>query len=256
MDDWKYGLQAHLTGGGQAVKIPGGNWRLSIPKGAQGAYRLAQLDDYSPLARGAFRWQAPLSISLRARASSASIPGTWGFGLWNDPFSMGLLGGGGKARLPALPNTAWFFFAAPPNYLSLKDDLPAQGWLAATFRSPGWPPPLLALGLPVLSLLLLPPAARLLRRLGSRIIRQDAAALACDPSEWHAYCIEWKEDEVCFRVDGDEALRTGIAPVGRLGLVLWVDNQYMSIPPNGRMRYGTLANETETWIEIGELEIV
>lgn len=256
MDDWKYGLQAHVAGGGNVLKTPDGDWRLSIPKGDRGAYRLAQLDDYSHLARGSFCWQAPLSIYLRARASSAAIPGTWGFGLWNDPFSMGLLGGGGKARLPALPDTAWFFFAAPPNYLSLKDDLPAQGWLAATFRSPDWPAPLLALGLPALPLLLVPPGARLLRRLGRKIIHQDAAALDCDPVEWHAYSLEWAEGEVCFRVDGDEALRTEIAPEGRLGLVLWVDNQYMKIAADGRMGYGTLTNETGAWIEIGDLEIV
>jgi hypothetical protein len=256
LDGWAYELQAHLAGGGKAVKTRTGEWRLSIPEGAEGAYRLAQLDDYSPLPRGAFRWQAPLSISLRARASSASIPGTWGFGLWNDPFSMGILGGGGKARLPALPNTAWFFFAAPPNYLSLRDDLPAQGWLAATFRSPRWPLPLLVLGLPALPLLLLPPAARLLRRLASGIIRQDAAALACDPSEWHLYSLEWVESEARFRVDGDEVLRTGMAPMGRLGLVLWVDNQYMSIAADGRMGYGTLANPEEAWVEIGDLEIM
>lgn len=255
MNDWPFDLKIHLAGGGEAVKTRGGEWRLSIPDGAHGAYRLAQLDDYSPLPRGSFHWQAPFSLSLRARASSAAIPGTWGFGLWNDPFSMGVLGGGGKARLPALPNTAWFFFAAPPNHLSLRDDLPAQGWLAATFRSPRWPPALLALGALALPLLLIPPAARALRRLARRVVRQDAVALACDPSDWHAYSLEWEEDEVCFRVDGGEVLRSRVAPLGRLGLVLWVDNQYMSIPPSGRIRYGTLATQVETWIEIRDLAI-
>jgi hypothetical protein len=256
LSDFPYNLQAYLAAGGQAVEVRGGVWRLSIPAGEAGRYRLAQLDDYSRLARGSFRWRAPLSISLRARASSAAIPGTWGFGLWNDPFSMGLLGGGGRPRLPALPDTAWFFFAAPPNYLSLRDDLPAQGWLAAAFQSPKWPPLLLALGLPALPLLLAPPAARLLRRLARRLVRQDAVALACDPSEWHAYGLEWGQEQVCFRVDGVEVLRSGVVPRGPLGLVLWVDNQYMSIPPSGRVRYGTLANPAQAWIEISGLEIV
>jgi hypothetical protein len=59
---------------------------------------------------------------------------------------MAILKGTEMLRLPALPNTAWFFFASPPNYLSLRDDLPAQGALAAVFRSPRLPASLLVLG--------------------------------------------------------------------------------------------------------------
>jgi len=50
-------------------------------------------------------------------------------------------------------------------------------------------------------------------------------------------------------------LETEIAPPGPLGLVLWVDNQYAALPPDGRLRYGTLPNPEAAWVELEELEI-
>jgi hypothetical protein len=131
-------LKERLAAGGSVNQTESSSWRLEIPAGPGGRYRLAQLDDYHDLPRRALLWRPPLRLSLKARASSEDIPGTWGFGLWNDPFGFAFLKGGG-VRLPVAPNAAWFFFASPPNYLSLRDDLPAQGGLAATFRSRRWP---------------------------------------------------------------------------------------------------------------------
>lgn len=96
-------------------------YRLMIPAGPAGKYRLAQLDDYAQLRRGQFPLRFPLSLRLSARASSESIPGTWGFGLWNDPFGLSLGFGGNPFRLPALPNAAWFFSASKESYLSFRD---------------------------------------------------------------------------------------------------------------------------------------
>jgi len=255
MQGFPYHLRPHLSAGAQVEEISSGAWRLTIPAGSAGRYRLAQLDDYSALQRASFPWRPPVEMTLGARASAAGIPGTWGFGLWNDPFSMGLLSGSGLLRLPALPNAAWFFFASEPNYLSLHDNLPAQGSLAAAFRSPLWPPALLALGIPALPLALLPPAARLLRRLARRVVKQAAVALPIDPVEWHTYGLEWRSDAVRYLVDGDEVLRTEASPLGRLGLVLWVDNQYIALPPSGRFRYGTLAAPEPVWVEIADFTV-
>jgi hypothetical protein len=66
------------------------HYRLSIPSGFSDSYRLAQLDDYAPFSRRRFPHRFPLSLSLSARTSSNSIAGTWGFGLWNDPFGLSL----------------------------------------------------------------------------------------------------------------------------------------------------------------------
>jgi hypothetical protein len=253
MHDFPFSLKSQLTPGAQIEEVRPGAWRLTIPAGPAGRYRLAQLDDYCATPRSSFPWSPPFEMSLRARSSVGTIPGTWGFGLWNDPFSMGLLSGSGLVRLPMLPNTAWFFFASEPNYLSLYDDLPAQGGLAGAFRSPLWPPALLALGAPALPLALLPPAARLLRRLARRVVRQATAALSIDPVRWHTYGLDWRSDAVRCLVDGNEVLRTGVSPLGPLGLVLWVDNQYAALPPSGRFRYGTLAASQPAWVEISDL---
>jgi hypothetical protein len=253
LSDLPGGLRPLLANGGMVKQIDDHTWRLALPSGSRGRYRLAQLDDYSRLPRGSFPWQPPFSLSLRARASERDIPGTWGFGLWNDPFSMGILGGDGLLRLPTLPNTAWFFFASPPNYLSLRDDLPGQGGLAATFRSSRWPTLLLAPGVLLLPLLALPPGARFLRRLARCLTRQEATALTIDPTAWHEYYIEWKPEAVDLTIDGVTWLSTALTPRGRLGLVIWIDNQYMSFTPNGHVGYGTLPNPQPAWIEIADL---
>jgi hypothetical protein len=247
-------LKERLASGGSVNQTESSSWRLEIPAGPGGRYRLAQLDDFHDLPRRALLWRPPLRLSLKARASSEDIPGTWGFGLWNDPFGFAFLKGGG-VRLPVAPNAAWFFFASPPNYLSLRDDLPAQGGLAATFRSRRWPDGLSLVGAAALPLLFLPPLARWLRRLGRKTVTQDAASLQIDPTAWHGYTIEWRAEAAIFRVDGEAVLETEIAPPGPLGLVLWVDNQYAALPPDGRLRYGTLPNPEAAWVELEELEI-
>ena len=110
-------------------------WHMQIPAGLSSNYRLAQLDDYAVLHRQKFPWVTPTSLRLRVRVSSNSIPGTWGFGFWNDPFSMFLGLGGMKRSLPVLPNAVWYFYASQENYLSFRDDKPSNGLLAATFQS-------------------------------------------------------------------------------------------------------------------------
>ncbi|MGD2159094.1 MAG: hypothetical protein PVG14_06775 [Anaerolineales bacterium] len=246
-------LDSHKTPDSLVERREQDVWHLEISPGQAGKYRLAQLDDYRATSRRALPWHPPLTISLRARASSAEIEGTWGFGLWNDPFGLSLGFGGANRRLPALPNAAWFFFASPPNYLSLRDDQPAQGFLAATFRSWSLPAVILALGLPALPLLLWPLTARWLRPLGRGVVHQDALALDLNPTNWHRYCLEWGLERVIFSVDDKVVFETPVVPRGPLGLVLWVDNQYAAYPPDGRLAYGTLTTSEPAWLQIGDL---
>lgn len=248
-------LSPTITQAGEVTQSNADSWRLSIPAGPAGQYRLAQLDDYSALSRNRFPWQPPVGITLQARTSAENIPGTWGFGLWNDPFSLSLGFGGGVRRLPALPQAAWFFFASDKNYLSLRDDLPGHGPLAATFRSTRLPRPLLALGAPAVPLLAWSPTARLVRRLARGLVHQDAASLSISTTEWHTYTLFWNPDGVTFQIDGESVLQTPVAPRAPLGLVLWLDNQYAAFRPNGRFAYGTLPVESPTWVEIKALKI-
>ena len=234
---------------------PGGIVHLEIPPGPADPYRLAQLDDYHQLPRHAFPWSPPLTISLCARASDKNISGTWGFGLWNDPFSFSLGLGGAAQRLPALPNATWFFYASPPNFLSFRDDQPAQGFLAATFRSAAIPAPLLAIAAPGLGAGLWPPTARLLRRVLRAFIKQDAVRLTHNVTEWHSYELHWQAEKVTFGVDDGIVCTTSVSPRGPLALVIWIDNQYAALPPTGKLTFGRLPLDQTAWLEIDQLEI-
>jgi hypothetical protein len=245
-----------MTEGAAVMQREGGIWHLEIPAGPAGRYRLAQLDDYERLPRRSFPWRAPLHLRLRARVSSPGVQGTWGFGFWNNPFGMAILRGVEMLRLPALPNAAWFFFASPPNYLSLRDDLPAVGFLAATFRSPLWPGALLSLAAPALPLLALPAFRRLARRWSRRVVRQDTRLLSYDATGWHMYELDLETTgRVRMFVEGRPVLETAVAPLGPLGLVLWVDNQYAALAPDGRLGFGTLENPEPAWLDIADLEV-
>src|SRR5687768_788820 len=172
----------------------GSAYRLSISAGSAQKYRLAQLDDYTQIPRSRFPLRFPLNFSLRARASSNSIPGTWGFGLWNDPFGLSLGFGGNPFRLPILPNAVWFFGASKENYLSFRDDKQAQGFLAQAFRSPKFHSLLIPPGIA------LPFSRNLMRRLLGTLIGEDAISLSLDVTQWHGYKLDWREDRIAFEV--------------------------------------------------------
>ena len=231
-----------------AVETVTNGWRLGLQKGDALHYRDAQLDDYFRLPRRKFPHQ-DLTLRLRARASSRSIPGTWGFGLWNDPFGMSLGFGGNPFHLPMLPNAVWFFSASAHNYLSFTDDKPAQGFLAQTFRAPRFHPLLIPAGLN------LPFRRRAARKLLGRVIEEDSKALRLDVTQWHAYRFEWGPKRVRFYVDDLQAFESTVRPNPPLGLIIWIDNQYAAFTPEGKIGFGVLENTEPAWIEITDLRL-
>ena len=245
--------------GSATVQRTSAGWRLELQAGPPRNYRLAQLDDYARTPRSRLNHAPPWTFQVRARASSIDLPGTWGFGLWNDPFGLSIGFGGGKPlRLPTLPQTAWFMQASRPNWLSLRDDpekVPANGFFAGTFHSPKLPSLLLASGLLALPLCALRPISRWLRRVAARIIQQDGSRVDTNVTEWHEYSIEWLKESCIFSVDGKRLLQTACSPVAPLGMVIWIDNQYAAWTPEGRLRYGTLENPS-AWLEIEKMEIL
>lgn len=261
---------------------------LTIPSGGANSYRLAQLDDYNLLARRRFPHRFPLHLSLSARTSSDSLPGTWGFGLWNDPFGLSLGFGGRPFRLPALPNAVWFFGASEENYLSFKEPLRpermlsersetkqqskgdtsttwrfqrhsaqrgiANGFMAQTFRSPRFHPLLIPAGLA------LPFSRKRTRRLLGKVIAEDGIDLRGDdvrvpPTDWHRYRLEWSPNRVLFEVDEAQVFESAVSPYPPLGLVIWIDNQYAAFTPEGRIGFGVLENPEPAWLEIKEIEV-
>ena len=100
------GLSIRTTAAASVRPTPSGGFLLELPAGKDRKYRLAQLDDYSPYSRANFLRQEPITLSLKARLLAEQYSGTWGFGFWNDPFSLSFGVQGAARRLPALPNAA------------------------------------------------------------------------------------------------------------------------------------------------------
>ena len=249
-------LTKFISPGARVDEVPHG-WRLSIPAGDADKYRNAQLDDYARLSRRRFPHRFPLTFSLLARTSSDSIHGTWGFGLWNDPFGFSLGFGGNPFRMPALPNAVWFFGASKENYLSfggLDTASPtrppvANGFIAQTFRSPKFHLSLIQAGLAF------PFSRKVTRKMLGKIIGEDGVALGLNPTDWHRYSLTWEEKRVAFEVDGVHLFESFVSPNPPLGLVIWIDNQFASFTPDGKIGFGVLSNPEPAWLEIKELGI-
>jgi hypothetical protein len=279
------------TPGAKVKEVSQGNeYRLFIPAGSATQYRLAQLDDYTKLGRNRFPLRFPISLSLTARSSSDSIPGTWGFGLWNDPFGLSLGFGGNPFRLPALPNAVWFFGASEDSYLSFRDNLrpkrshegaqskgeiAANGFLAQTFRSPRFHPLLIVAGL------VLPFSRKTTRRLLGRVVGEDGLQLwsptagrrdmqgqvssrrhgdapalqSMSPTQWHRYRLDWREKRVSFEVDDVQVFESYVSPHPPLGLVIWIDNQYAAFTPEGKIGFGVLENPEPAWLDVKDIEL-
>ncbi len=248
-------LNPRTLNAGRVEQRLSGGWHLSLAAGVEGEYRLAQVDDYMQSPRREFSFQPPFHLSLNARTSHTSIPGTWGFGFWNDPFVMGLGLPGSRFRLPALPNAAWFFHASADNYLSFRDNLPANGMMAAVFSAPVIPSIFSLAALPFAPLVFLPASARLLRRFAAGIVKEASSQIVMDWTTWHHFELEANSLRIIFRIDNEVCMETPIIPHGSLGFVCWIDNQFIALQPDGIFRYGALQSEMPVWLEITDLII-
>ena len=240
-------MKARTTPGASIEKTDKG-YLMKIPAGDSSSYRFAQIDDYFSLPRRDFPHHT-LTLGLRARTSSLSLPGTWGFGAWNDPFGMSLGFGTNRFRLPMLPNAAWFFGASKENHLSFSDK-PAQGFLAQSFRSPKFHASLIPAGMA------LPFSPKSTRRILSKVIAEDSSAIEVDVTQWHSYRLEWSQNRVVWYVDEAQAFESFVSPNPPLGLVIWLDNQYASFTPDGKIGFGVLENPEPAWLEIEGLEVI
>jgi len=250
------GLEKREASHGQVTGSYSDGFQLTLPEVDKQQYCLAQLDNYMRLPRRKFPYQPPIRLQLEAKVSEAGLPGTWGFGLWNDPFSLGCITGGVSRLLPVLPNAAWFFYGSKENHLSLRDDLPGMGFHVKTFRSPLVPSLFSLFALPLIPFALLPSAARLFRKSLQIPVRESGRVLEIDVTQWHLYGLTWEEKEVRFEVDESVVLRTEISPLGRMGLVIWIDNQYFRFDPQGKIKFGSLKIEPQQNLAIRRLILI
>jgi hypothetical protein len=237
---------------GSQVEKSDGAWRFVNLASASGQYTDAQIDDYQGLPRRQFRWNPPLTLTVRARFSHGAdeLAGTAGFGFWNDPFLMT------GFRLPALPRAIWFFYASAHSNIRLATDTPGWGWKAATIDAATLPFFLLAptapLAFPLMNVRAL---YRRLWPVGQRALKVSEASIGVAMTDWHRYQLVWQRTHAVFRVDGEPVLECGAAPRGPLGFVMWIDNQAMIVTPWGRFGYRTLPVARRQWLEVDELQI-
>ena len=162
----------------------------------------------------------------------------------------------GLRRL-AMPQALWFFYAGPDCNMPLTLDQPHLGMEGCRGRHPYPPiplegPPLGAGRAPCSACSLSiaaygPPSGR---RLGS--------PSSPSPLPWktgHIYTVDWQRDRVRFYLDGGLLLESDHSPAGPLGLVIWLDNQYLQFAPWGHFRWGLVAKEECQWLEVDWLAV-
>ena len=81
------------------------------------------------------------------------------------------------------------------------------------------------------------------------------AAVEASMLAWHTYTVEWGTKWAHFFVDGEPVLESAPSPRGPLGFVMWLDNQYMVVTPQGRAGWGLLDVPGRQWMEVDQLAI-
>ena len=246
--------------GPASIQIIDEKLRMNLPAVPRGQYADAQIDDYDHLPRSAFPWRPPLRMEVRARSSHPAatgnstnettgiLRGTAGFGFWNYPFSV-------RGDVLMLPESIWFFYASPPSNMALVPGIPGWGWKAQVVHS--MRAEAVAATVPMALTATwarltgdVRPAGRWMQRLSGA----QEALLHVDMASWHTYRLEWRAEEVAFRVDEALVLRAAHPPTRPLGFVAWLDNQYAVATPRGTLRFGTVATGPE-WLELDSVKI-
>ncbi len=230
----------------------GSTLRFVIAHATSHRYSNAQIDDYQGLPRRRFPWRPPLRLTVRARFShpAGQLQGTAGFGFWNDPFLMT------GVRMPSLPRALWFFYASPPSNMKLDLHTPGHGWKAATIDALRPTALLLAPFAPLAVLLMnLRPLYRVLWLPIQQALNVQEAVVGVEMTEWHTYIVEWGTERARFSVDGEPLLEDAPSPRGPLGFVMWLDNQYMMVTPQGRLGWGLLDVPGRQWMEVDRLAL-
>ncbi len=249
----------YVVGNG-ALEFDGPTLRFVTADATSHKYSDAQIDDYAGLPRRRFLWRPPLRLTVRARFShpAGELVGTAGFGFWNDPFLMT------GARMPALSRAIWFFYGSPPSNMKLDLHTPGHGWKAATLDAlrptalllaPVAPLAVLLMNVRPLYRALWPPIQRALNVRETTIEVGTCGEPSRTMTEWHTYTIEWGVEQARFSVDGEPVMENAPSPRGPLGFVMWLDNQYMVVTPQGRFRWGLLDAPGRQWMEVERLEI-
>lgn len=224
--------------------------RLALGPVSASTYANAQLDDYHQTNQ--FRWRPPLRLTVVARFSGpgSELTGTAGFGFWNDPLGMT-----GRARL-RMPQSVWYFYAGGPSCIPLVLGDPGWGWRAAALNAATFQAGLVVPIAPFLAAAMhFPRLKRFIWGWLQRRLRLTGRGLDGERmGEWHRYDLAWDVDRLHFAVDEREVWRAAVRVDGPLGMVTWIDNQFMVLTPEGRVRHGKTSTNGQ-WLELETLTI-
>jgi hypothetical protein len=193
-----------------------------------------------------------LCFTIRARFSHSvtQLQGTGGFGFWNEPF------GFTQQRWPTLPRAIWFFFSSAASNMQLAYQIPGHGWKAATIDTWRWRFFCLLPTAPVGMFLM---RNRWLYRwlwpFAQAAIQVSEALAPVDLTDWHTYTIAWGQRKASLLVDQQPILVCTTTPGGPLGLVIWLDNQAMTVTPWGLPHHQLVAATHHQWLEVAWLNI-
>ncbi|MEO8606301.1 MAG: hypothetical protein ABI690_00340 [Chloroflexota bacterium] len=204
--------------------------QLTVPPTSNQVYSDAQLTDYA--GKSGFVWRPPLRMTVRA-TMSADLKGTAGFGFWNHPFVPGEKGF-------RLPQATWFFFSAPPSDMALAKGVPGPGWKAATINATRWQFLAMLPTAPIGLLLMRVPALyQRLWPIGQQAIGVSEQLLDSQLLlDMRTYILEWHPNKILFLVDDRLVHQAAVRLNGPLGFIIWVDNQYAVVTPQGKIGFG------------------
>lgn len=248
-----------VTAGTGDIRLNQSSLRLSYSAAEEGKYSDAQIDDYTMLAKADYIWRPPLRMKVRARFSNIGatskfntngnhLKGTAGFGFWNKPFTM-------QGNIFTLPETAWFFYSAPPSNMALVPGVPGYGWKTQTIHTKRFSA-IMHAGPLALSFLYgkmtgnFNPANRYLQKFAG----VDEYLLNHDMTEWHTYTLEWHKHYTVYWVDGVEIIRSSYSPTASLGFVAWIDNEYAVATTKGELQFGKISAGSQ-WLDIDSVLI-
>lgn len=235
-----------------AVVRRNGELHLTIERSDNTQYSDAQISDYHIDQRN-FTMQPPLRLTVRAYSTvpANQLQGTAGFGFWNHPFMPGQRG-------MRLPQALWFFFASEQSNMALAQDVPGCGWKAATFNARRWQFLSLLPTAPIaIPLMQFRPMYNTLWPVGQRALGVSESRLPLDLLDTiHTYTLEWLPEKATFKVDDVPFLvaEEGL-PVDPLGFIVWLDNQYAIVTPQGQFRFGFVDIPQVQALVISEIKI-
>lgn len=258
-DNFNKGVQPYwnqVISGKSYIKCSESSIRLGITQAIDQIYSDAQIDDYTMLARQAYRWRPPLKMTVRARFSlgdsfhnkTNNLKGTAGFGFWNNPFSL-------DGKVHTLPEAVWFFYSAPPSNMALVPGIPGWGWKAQVVHTNRFGalasilPTAVGIGYGKIT-----SNYTFASHWMKRLAGAEEMIIQKNMKQWHTYSLEWHKNKSIFYVDDKKILETNQTPSQPLGFVAWLDNQYAVATPTGVLKFG-MVNSGSEWMDIDFISI-